>query len=302
VAETFNSVISRVQSSLLGLTQDQEQYGTLALAMGATDTTFTVDTATADNLGRGTIEIDDELILVQQVDRPSGTVTVQAGVNGRGWRSTTAASHSQTALITMAPTFPRTRIKEAVNDTILAMYPNLVVFESVEITKLAPVFEYVLPADVDDVWYVVGQLVGPTKIWQPLPNWRYNPMANLVDFPTGKSLELFDFVTPGRLMRVVYAHEPTPLVADSDLFSTTGFTDRVVDIVVYGVMSRLLPTYEAARLQQRSIESSNRSALVPPQSATRTAQYYQALYMDRLAQERAQMMSEIPNYATFQGS
>ena len=67
-------------------------------------------------------------------------------------------------------------------------------------------------------------------------------------------------------------------------------------------LSKLLPTYEAARLQQRQIEATERSALVPSGSAMKTAQYYAMLYQQRLDQERKQMMSEIPNFATFQGS
>lgn len=306
MAETFNTIINRVRTALLGFSLDQEQYATLSVAMGVSDTTFTVDPTTVSNIFRGTMEIDDELVLVQSVDRPSGTVTVQAGLNGRGWQNTVPATHVQQSLITMAPRFPRARMKEAINDTISAMYPNLVVFKSTEITKLAPVYEYPMPADVADVWYVTGQLVGPTKIWQPLPNWRYNPKADAqatTDFPTGKSIQIFDFVTPGQRMNVVYATEPSQLVNDTDAYSaTTGFNEKTVDIVTYGALSRLLPIYEAARLQQRSIEATERSALVPAGAAMRTAQYYAQLYQDRLAQERTQMMSEVPNFASFQGS
>jgi hypothetical protein len=306
MAETFETIINRVRTALLGFSLDQEQYATLSVAMGATDTTLTVDPTSVSNIFRGTMEIDDELVLVQSVDRTTGIVTIQAGLNGRGWQNTVAATHAQTSLITMAPRFPRARMKEAINDTISAMYPNLVVFNSTEITKLAPVYEYPMPANCADVWYVTGQLVGPTKIWQPLPNWRYNPKADTLattDFPTGKSIQIFDFVTPGQQMKVVYASEPAQLVNDSDPYAaTTGFNEKTVDIVTYGALSRLLPVYEAARLQQRQIEATERAALVPAGAAMRTAQYYASLYQSRLDQERSQMMSEIPNFATFQGS
>lgn len=305
MAISFDQIITRVRSQVQGFTQDQEQYTVLQNSMLATDGTFTVATSTVSNVSRGTMEVDDELIQVQSVDRPSGTVTVLGGVNGRGWNNTTAAAHSANAIVTMAPKFPRARIKDEINNTIRAMYPSLVVFGSTEITKLAPVYEYSLPATVEDVWYVTGQLVGPTKVWQPLPNWRYNPMADTStgDFPNGKSIQIFDFVTPGRLMKVVYSTTPTTLVNNSDDYATvTGFLERTVDIVVYGTIARLLPTYEAARLQMRSIEATERAPLVPTGAAAKAAQYYQALYQQRLDQERARMFEEIPNFATFQGS
>lgn len=306
MAISFDQILTRVRQQVQGFTQDQEQYSTLTANIAPTDTTFTVDTATATNVFRGTIEIDDELFLAQSIDRSSGIVTIQAGLNGRGWSNTTATTHTSGALVTMAPKFPRQRIKDAINDTILAMYPSLVVFKSTEITKLAPVYEYSLPADVEDVWYITGQLVGPTKIWQPLPNWRYNPMADTTattDFPNGKSIQIFDFVTPGRQMKVVYSTPPNKLVNNTDDYATTtGFLERTVDIVVYGAIARLLPTYEAARLQMRSVEATERAPLVPTGSAAKAAQYYMALYQQRLDQERARMFEEIPNFATFQGS
>lgn len=306
MATSFEQIMGRVRTAILGFTQDQEQYSSLAQSMLSTDTSFTIDTGTDQNVFRGTLEIEDELILVNSIDRSTGIVQVMAGLNGRGRDNTVAAAHNSGVLITMAPKFPRQRLKDAINDTILAMYPQLVVFGSTEITKLAPVYEYPLPAAVDDVWYVVGQLVGPTKIWQPLPNWRYNPMADTqatTDFPSGKSIQIFDFVTPGRQMKVVYSTTPMPLVNNTDDYATTtGFPERTVDIVVFGAISRLLPTYEAARLQQHSIEATERSPLVPAGSAAKAAQYYMALYQQRLDAERARMMEEIPNFATFQGS
>jgi hypothetical protein len=306
VAISFDQIIQRVRSQIQGFTLDQDQYSVLQSGMLATDTTFTVATSTADNVFRGTMEVDDELIQVQSIDRTTGIATVLGGLNGRGWNSTIAASHAQNAIVTMGPKFPRARIKDEINNTIRAMYPSLVVFKNTEITKLAPVYEYSLPADVEDVWYVTGQLVGPTKIWQPLPNWRYNSKADTsatTDFPNGKSLQIFDFVTPGRQMKVVYSTQPAILVNNSDDYATvSGFPERTVDIVVFGAISRLLPTYEAARLQMRSVEATERAPLVPTGSAAKAAQYYMALYQQRLDQERALMFQETANYATFQGS
>lgn len=303
MATSFAQVQNRVRSYLLGFTKDQEQVTELSASMGASDTSFTVDTSSVGQLSRGTCQIDDELILVKSVDQSTGTVTVQGGVNGRGRDNTTAAAHSQFALVTNSPVFPSIRIQEAINDTILGVYPSLVAFGQTNITKIAPQIEYEMPAEAMDVWYVTDQLVGPSKVWQPGPNWRFNPYADPTVFPSGKSIQLLDTVVPGRSQRVVYSKKLAPLVNASDDFETvSGLPERCVDMISYGAVAKLLPTQEAGRIQQRVVEATNRAQVVPAQSSLRAAQYYQVMYQQRLAEERNRMFIEIPNFQSTQGS
>lgn len=300
---TFGQLVREVRQQLLGYSMNQESVSELSAPMDTDDTTFTCDTQTVQNLSRGLVEIDDELILVKTYDATSGVVTVMGLTNGRGYESTTAASHSANALVTSNPAFPKARIKTAINDTIRGMYPDLVVFGSTEITKLAPVVEYQLPAEVADVWYVVAQEVGPSKVAYPIPDWRFNPMARAANFPTGKSIQVNNFVVPGQAIKVVYTKPPVELSADADDFeSVTGYPERCTDLVVYGACKRLIPSLEAARLQLQSVETTERAPLVPPTSATKAAQLFASLYQERLEQEKALQRNEVPNYAYFQGS
>lgn len=299
---TFDLLVRQVRQQLLGFSMNQESVSELASSMLSTDTTFSCDAATVTNLSRGLVEIDDELILVKTYDSQSGIVSVMGLANGRGYEGTTATTHAAHALVTSNPAFPKARIKEALNQAIRGLYPSLVVFSDTEITKLSPQVEYALPADVDDVWYVTGQLIGPSKVAQPLPNWRYNPKARIVNFPTGKSLQVFDYVTSGQAVKVVYIKPPVQLSAGTDDFTTTGYPERMSDLVVYGACKRLLPALESARLQQQSVEATERAPLVPPASASKAASLYASLYAERLEEERALQFEETPNFATFQGS
>jgi hypothetical protein len=299
---TLDQLVRQVRQQLLGYSMNQESVSELSVAMGPTDTSFTCDPATVQNLSRGLVEIDDELILVKSYDAQSGAVSVMGQANGRGYEGTTAASHDVAALVTSNPAFPKARIKAALNETIRSLYPTLVVFGSTEITKLSPVIEYELPSEVEGVWYVVGQMVGPSKVAQPLPNWRYNPKARSENFPSGKSIQLFDYVTAGQAMKVVYSKAPTALAAGSDDFTATGYPERYTDLVVYGACKRLVPALEAARLQLQAVETTERAPLVPPASATKVAQLYASLFAERLEEERARQFDEVPNFATFQGS
>lgn len=298
---TLEALRQRVRQQVMGYTRDQQQVSELSLAMTASDTTFTLDAATARNISRGLVEIDDELILVKALDANTNVASVIGLTNGRGREGSVAASHSANALVTMSPSMPRVRITEAINQTILAMYPRIPVFGVTEITKLAPVFEYGLPADAEGVWYVVDDTVGPTQVHYPAPRWRYNPMAPTDDFPTGKSIQLLDAVTPGRAQRVVYIKAPTQLVLGTDDLTATGFEDRMAEAVVWGASARIIPAYEVARLQQMAIEGTERANLVPTSAAVKTAAYYESLFQQAVDRERERIMEETPNYAFWQG-
>lgn len=299
---TLDQLVKQVRQQLLGFTASQESVSELAQAMTSADTSFTCDAGTVTNLSRGLVEIDDELILVKTYDATSGVVSVMGLANGRGYEGTVPAAHTANTLVTSNPSFPRARIKEAVNQTITGLYPHLVVFAAAEITYNAAQVEYELPADVAEVWYVTTRTIGPSKVAQPSPNWRFNPKARTGDFVSGKSLQILDAVAPGQPVRVVYAKPPTTLTAGTDDITATGYPERLSDLVVYGTCKRLLPGLEAARLQQQAVEATERAPLVPTTSAAKAASLYASLYAERLEEERALQWDEIPNYAYFQGS
>ena len=302
MATTFDGLLTRIRQQLMGYTMDQSAMAELAIAMGAGDTSFTVATDGPRAVSMGLTEIDDELVLVKSYDSTSGVVQIMGGINGRGREGSTAATHAQQALVTIAPKFPRVRMREAVNDVLGNLYPDLCVFATTSITNISVVYEYGMPADALDVWSVSDQTVGPSQVWMQGRTWRFNPTANSTAFPTGKSVQLFDSITPGRTMFVKYVKAPGVLVNGSDDFATvTGLAESSVDLVVYGAVARLLPAYEAARLQASSVEATERAPLVPVSSAIKTAQYYMALYQQRLAEERAAMFALHPQTQFYAG-
>lgn len=292
---TFADLINQVRQQILGYAKDQLAVTELAADMAATDTSFTVDTDTIENLSRGLVEIEDELVLVKSYDSASGTVQVMGGLNGRGAEGTAAATHAVSSLVTSDPRFPRQRVKEAINQAITGVYPDLVTFGYTEITNISVVYEYEMPADALDVWAVADQTIGPTQVWNQGTRWRFNPSASPTKFPSGKSVQLFDAVTPGMKMRIKYVKAPAQLVASGDDFeAVSGLPDRCADLIVWSACARLLPAYESARLQQQAIEATERAPLVPPKSAAQTAAYYYQLYQQRLQEERNRLFIEHP--------
>ncbi len=309
MAVTFAQLVDRTKQQLLGYTKDQASVSYLTQDVAATDTTIQVDPETATNLSRGLIEIGDEMILVKKFDRSAGTVTVMGDVNGRGVEGTTATTHSTNELVTNDPRFPRARIKEAINDTILGVYPDLWVFDQAEFPYVAARYEYPIPATADDVYKVVVNTIGPSGVWFPAQSWRFNPMASTTSgqvkptpTPTGKSIQIYDRIVPGRNVRVSYTKGPDVLVNNADDFATTtGFPDRYVDMITYGAAWRLLPSYEAGRLQQSSIEATERAPLVPTNAASSASQFFLALYSKRLNEERTRLQRLYESYQTFNG-
>lgn len=309
MAVTFANIVDRTKQQLLGYTKDQASLSELAAPVSPTDTILMVDAETVTNLSRGIIEIDDEMILTKTYDRSTGTVVVLGLQNGRGYDGTVAASHDVNALVVNDPRFPRQRIKEAINDTINSLYPDLWVFDEYEFPYIAARYEYPIPADADDIYKVVVNTIGPSGVWFPAQSWRFNPMASTTSgqvkptpTPTGKSVQIYDRIVPGRNVRISYTKKPNTLTNNDDDFEiTTGFPERYVDMITYGAAWRLLPAYEAGRLQQASIESTERAPLVPTSAASQASQFFLALYTKRLTEERTRLQRLYESYQTFNG-
>jgi hypothetical protein len=307
MAATFDLITQRVKQQLLGYTRVQESISYLSQDMTATDVIFQCDPETSTNMSRGIVEIDDEMLLVKKVDRSTGLVSVLANLNGRGAEGTDPAPHLTDAITIADPRYPRVRIKEAINDTIRAIYPDIWIFGEFEFPYVAARYEYPIPVDVEDVYKVTWNTIGPSAIWRPARTYRFNPQASTgsqvkpTPPPTGKTIQILDGgIVPGRDIRVTYTKKPNVLVnGDDDFELTTGLPDRMIDMITYGACWRLLPGWEAGRLQQQSIESTERAPLVPTGAASDASKYFLGLYQRRLDEERDRLFRLFENFQTF---
>lgn len=303
MAITLADMKGRIKQLLQGYTRNQEQIAWLSAPMTASATTFSVDLETVKAVSRGLVEIGNELLLVHKFDQSNGLVTVAAGVNGRGRENTTAAAHATNDIVTMDPDYPRQRVTEAINDTINAVYPDLYVMAEYQFPKVAARYEYPMPAESEGVLRVTVDTIGPSRVWFPSQAWRYNPQAStdpIDGSPTGKSLQIMDFIVPGRQIRAIYTKKPGQFTSDTDDYETViGFPERTVDMVIYGAVARLLSGNEPARLQQKAVESTERAPLVPTGAGSNAAQYFWGLYKKRLDEEVDRLHQLFPSYQTF---
>lgn len=302
---TLATIKGQIKQLLQGYTRNQEQISWLDQPMTASDTTFTVNPATANAVSRGLVEIGDELILVTNFDKLTGLVNISAGINGRGREATTPAAHSVNDIVTMDPDYPQQRITEAINETIDATFPDIYVMKSFDFNKVAARYEYNMPEDAEFVIRVTDDTIGPSRVKFPNQSARFNPQVKIdpsQGFTSGKSLQIYDAIVPGRNIHVIYATKPGQFTSDADDYETViGYPERTIDMIKYGAVARLLSGVESARLQQKSIESTERAPLVPSGAATNASQYFWKMYRDRLNEEVDRLHFLFPTFQTFNG-
>jgi hypothetical protein len=288
---TFNDLIEEVSLNLEGFTLRQERSTYLTAA--ASNSTLELSLASGENIGKGIIEIDDELVHVNSVDRTSNVATISP--YGRGYRGTTAASHTINTRVTVAPSFPRFSVKRAINDTIRAVYPGVFGVASTSFTYNPSVSTYSLPAEAETILAVSWDTIGPSNEWLPVRRWRHDPNANTGEYATGNSISIYESIVPGRTINILYAKTPTALSNGSDVFNTvTGLEETSRDLIVYGASYRMASFVDPGRLTFTSPEADANDTTRPFGTGTSTAKYLLALYQQRLQEETNRLNGKYP--------
>jgi hypothetical protein len=283
-----------VVRKLAGFTLRQDrQTHVIATAVTATATTITV--ASANNISTGIIQIDDELIYVDSYDRTSGTLSIPP--YGRGYNGTSAATHQIGARVIISPTFPSIDVKDAINETLLATFPDLYTTGVHTFAFSSARSTYALPEEVETVLGVSYQTTGPSKEWLPIRNYRVDPMANTDIFNSRNSLSLYSGVEPGRTVQVFYTSAPTVMDNNDDDFEiTTGLPASCKDVIVLGASARLASFIDPGRLTFGSAESDQQSQIAGRSygAGTNASKYLLALYDKRLSEEARKLNDRNP--------
>ena len=150
--------------------RDRDKSTHLTATLATTTSTIASPTilqlAGAD-LGKGTIEIGEELLWVDSFDRIANTATVSP--YGRGYLGTTPSTAAAGTRVIISPTFPRYVVKRAINDTIRALGSSIFAVKQTTFTyNAAAVAE---PATVSTYAFVAAcrSTVGaPDKVRAPV--------------------------------------------------------------------------------------------------------------------------------------
>ena len=290
---TYANLVDEVLFNLSGYTMRQERTTHLTSAITSSDTTLALGSAT--NIGKGVVEIDDELLWVDTYDRVSSTATVAP--YGRGYNGTTAAAHSVNTKVTVAPTFPKISVKKAINDTIDAVFPNLFGVGVHTFNYNAVKTAYSIPAEADTILYVSWKPSGPTEEWLPVKSWKHDSMANTTSFATGNTVSIHDRLEAGRTVQVYYTKKPTTLdgLAGNAVYeSITGLPSSTKDVIVYGASYRLASFIDPGRLNYSSAEADQADTKIQYGSGASTARFLLGLYNSRLQEETRKLRDSYP--------
>jgi hypothetical protein len=291
---TFAQLVDEVRTNLSGYTLRQDRITYLTNPGGINTVELDISIGNSENLAKGVIEIDDELIWINTFDKNNLTLNAIPGF-GRGYNGTTPAPHAQNAQVTLTPTFPKVNVQKAIYDTINSFYPKLFQVASTTFTFNAAQITYALPDDARDVLFISWQTPGPSREWLPVNRWRIDRMANVPAFNTTRTLSLYDKIMPGRTVQVYYSTIPNNLTNANDDFATvTGLPDSTRDVVTLGAAARLLSYLDTGRINLSSAEADINDTKLPSTAGASASKYVYALYQQRLNEESEKLQDRFP--------
>lgn len=288
---TLNQLIESTILYLSGFTSQQDRATYLTQSIDADE--LTIPVADGSAVTRGIIEIDDEILQVDVVDRTSNALTVPP--YGRGFRGTQKASHAAGTRIAASPQFPRHTVKQAVNDAITALYPDVYAVKDEEIVAIGAQTNYPLTnANARTVLKVDFQTVGPSLEWMPARRYELHAFH-----PDGPQISIYDQAIPGYKMRVRTSGPPN-LVDEQEDFSATGLPPAAEDLVRLGAAYRLVPNVETPMLSGLSAQADFAANMRPIGAGERLGKYILGLYQNRLMEVRRQQQIENPIRAHYE--
>jgi hypothetical protein len=296
---TLSNMIDEVLINLAGYTYQQDRATYITQDVPATASTIAspiiLQLASTDNIGKGAIEINEELFWLDSFDRVSNTATIPP--YGRGYLGTDIAAHTAGTKVTITPTFPRYVIKKALNDTIAAFGSNIFAVKTTSFVFNAAQTTYAFNnLNINNIMTIMWQDIGPSQEWFPIRRWSWDSIASSTAFGAGaQTVTIGDFVQPGRTVKVIYATDPVPFTSNSEDYATqTGLPNSTRDVAILGASYRLLTYLDPARASQVSPQADETDSKRPfGASQTATKQLY-ALYTQRLNEETARQQSQYP--------
>lgn len=291
---TLSDLVASIHTSLHSYTGLQEQVTWLTSAVDASTTTLPV--ADANEVRKGVVEVDDELMYAASA--ASGSVTLAPF--GRGYRGSTAATHAINAAVASDPAFPKVEIKRAINQTVESLFPTLWQQKTYDIPTYTPTqVGYDLPTDCEGVSEVKIQYPNSTEnVWIPLLAWEYDNTSPEVN---GKAVNILPSLLPGTSVRITYRARFGQFAANGDTLASVGLPESCADLLLYAVSARMIRFLDPARLQVASVENVSRAQVVQAGDAGRLANQLYATYQTRLQEERLRLLKTLPSRPNFTG-
>ena len=295
---TLNNMVDEVLINLAGYTLQQDKSTHLTAALATTTSTIaspTVLQLASTDLGKGTVEIGEELLWIDSFDRIANTATVSP--YGRGYLGTTPSTAAAGTRVIISPTFPRYSVKRAINDTIRSLGTSIFAVKQTTFTYNAAITTYELEnLNIRNILSMNWESIGPSKEWVRVKRFDFDALPEINTWgATSQTVTIGDVITPGRTVKVVYATEATALSSNNDVFTTTtGLPESVRDVVILGAAYRLLTYLDPARAAMVSPQADETDAKRPYGSSANATRQLFALYTQRLAEETRAQQQQYP--------
>lgn len=298
----LTNMIDETLINLAGYTFQQDRSTYLAQPITTTTSSsaspLIMSLGSTDSVGKGIVEIEEELLWVDNYDRIANTATVAP--YGRGYLGTTAATHAVDTKVTISPTFPRHSIKRAINDTIRSLGANIFAVKTTTFTFNSAVSTYAFAnLNIKNILTVSWQEIGPSKEWRPIRRYDFDPLANAAAF--GYTTEQVQTITlgeapiSGRTVKITYATDPEPFTTNvQDYAAQTGLPESTRDVVILGAAYRLLSFLDPARAAQVSPQADETDSKRPYGASQSATKQLYALYSQRLNEETKAQQQNYP--------
>lgn len=289
--DTVADLIAATQRHLYGPQSEVLNVLNGSIDDGDTGITLTYD---LDGFGpRRVISIDDELLFVLSVNTVAKTAAVI-----RGHRGTTPASHSNGAVVEVAPRFPRGFIRAALKDEIKSWPRELFATGAYDVTVGSVARGYDLPIGV--FYRILAAYVSPatpttSALWSTIP-YEVRTGLSTDDFASGNSITFQTSFTPARTVRVIYS-KPFVTADMSDevaVNGTIGVPCPAMDIAPLGAAWRLMQGREVRRTDLNAQGTNKSAEQVPGGLSSATASSFKTRRDERLREELIRLRSAYP--------
>lgn len=282
---TVASLVDEALDTVRGYVRNQDIVTSLVSSITNSDLTLRVGDATS--LSKGVLEVEDELMQVKSVDQSTGTVTLEPW--GRGISGSAAVAHAANVKVTVAPLYPRQRVRSALYGVLREIFPDIYAVKSVLLDGNPARPSWVMAADCWKVMSVHSKNIYDPNLWTPVKRWRTSTTETQIE------LQVLGGLVPGTsTVRVMYIRTPaTELDQTSDL-TTWGYDYQLRDLIVMGTTLRLLQYAEANRVQSQTMEAAARSETTPAGSTTALVRSLFQMYQKRIDDERRQLEARYP--------
>lgn len=283
MAFTRNDLVEEVLLMCGGFIGDQELIGTLSGSLTDSATTFTVtgsvfgDSAVS-GFQPGVIEVDHELMYVGAVAPGTGVFSNVI----RGFRGTTAATHSSGAVVRDHPRVPRIQVVRALNQTLSSLHPRVyAVVTSQAVLTNDTVFE--LPTTCVGVLDVGVVTPDNPDEFKHSRRWKY--VAHAPEVTSGKCIQVYDSWSGSEIL-VTYAKQPGVFSEASgtseDFATATLLPEWTRELVVLGAAYRLVGMLDAGRLGGRTAEGDLLAQQTPVGGAQKLGAFLYAQFQEAL--------------------